>query len=332
MVLELVDVNKQFDNFHLKDFSLELSENEIYALIGESGSGKSTVLRMVAGFETPSSGVIKVNDKALFNSSSNVSPDKRNIGMVFQDHALFPHLTVYQNIAFGIKDKKTAKAKVDGLLRLIRLNGYEDRYPSELSGGERQRVAIARALAPEPSVILLDEPFSNLDALLKDQIRQEIKHIIKQAGIPAIFVTHDINDVYYAADKVHVLRHGITQQIGKPNEVYLTPSNAYVGHLFGKLNELAFSSETGKLKTDFGVLDFEVKQSAGKMLFRPEAIDFDKNGLSGIVTGQNDLGPFYEYVLRNGESLLSVRTPKAISFVEGQEVQFYIDTEMVQFV
>ena len=193
------------------DFNMELSKGEILAIIGESGSGKSTMLRIIAGLEEAYKGSMVIGDKNIFSDKMFIEPENRGVGMVFQDYALFPHMTVKKNIQYGLKKKsKDEKEKIAiEMLQLVNLLEHKDKYPYELSGGQQQRVAIARAIAPKPSVLLLDEPFSNLDANLRERIRDEIKVILKKAGITSIFVTHDIEDAKVLANKIIVLKDGV---------------------------------------------------------------------------------------------------------------------------
>jgi len=193
------------------DFNMELSKGEILATIGESGSGKSTMLRIIAGLEEAYKGSMVIGDKNIFSDKIFIEPENRGVGMVFQDYALFPHMTVKKNIQYGLKKKrKDEKEKIAmEMLQLINLVEHKDKYPYELSGGQQQRVAIARAIAPKPSVLLLDEPFSNLDANLRERIRDEIKVILRKAGITSIFVTHDIDDAKVLANKIIVLKDGV---------------------------------------------------------------------------------------------------------------------------
>jgi len=194
----------------IKDFDLEIKAGEIVAILGQSGSGKSTLLRLVSGLEMPNSGEIKINDKIVSNKEIFIEPEKREVGLVFQDYALFPHMTVGKNIMYGLKGK-TKKEKIDRvneLLDLIDLKGINKRYPHELSGGQQQRIALARALAPNPALLLLDEPFSNLDTNLKSQIRNDLRLILKKANITSIFVTHDQVDANVLADKIVFLKEG----------------------------------------------------------------------------------------------------------------------------
>ncbi|MCY6369310.1 ABC transporter ATP-binding protein [Clostridium ganghwense] len=207
MYIQIKDLNFKYKNSKqnvIKDFNLNIKRGNIVCILGESGCGKSTILRLISGLEEPLSGSIKIDGKIVVDDKNFVYPEKRGIGMVFQDYALFPHMTIEENIKFGIKkishDEK--KKRVEEVLKLVNLQGYEKRYPHELSGGQQQRVALARAIAPKPALILLDEPFSNLDAHLQNKIRQELKEIIKQTGITSIFVTHDAEDAKAIADQI----------------------------------------------------------------------------------------------------------------------------------
>ncbi|KGK89066.1 ABC transporter [Desulfosporosinus sp. HMP52] len=207
--------NSSVDN--VKDFNLEMNQGEVTCILGESGSGKSTVLRLLAGLEFPLNGQMQINGKILFNEHEFVLPEKRGIGMVFQDYALFPHMTVEENIRFGLTNlsKQEKTERIREMLELVHLEDYAKRYPYELSGGQQQRIAIARAVAPKPSMLLLDEPFSNLDAHLRQSIREELNGILKDTGITSIFVTHDREDAKSIADQVVILDKGETIEKGK---------------------------------------------------------------------------------------------------------------------
>ncbi|KYZ77763.1 ABC transporter [Anaerosporomusa subterranea] len=200
MFLDLKDISFKYDGtgqYVLKDFNLQAAKGEIVSIIGLSGSGKSTVIRLIAGLEVPNAGTITVNNRIVADKTTFVPPEKRRIGMVFQDYALFPHLTVYSNIAFGLSEmpKRERQVRIDRLLALINMSEYKDRYPYQLSGGQQQRVAVARALAPNPDLLLMDEPFSNIDCELKQKMRMEIRTILKAESVTCIFVTHDKSDV-----------------------------------------------------------------------------------------------------------------------------------------
>ena len=205
----------------LKDISLDIEEGEILAVFGESGSGKSTLLRLIAGLESKGEGLIKIAGERVLDAACYISPEKRGLGMVFQDYALFPHMTVKKNIAFGLLgiNHKEREKRVSAMLDLVNLKEYGDKFPHELSGGQQQRVALARALAPSPKCLLLDEPFSNLDSELQDRIRDELKSIIVKTGVTTIFVTHDREDVRRLADKVAVLKDGELVKYGTVEEI-----------------------------------------------------------------------------------------------------------------
>ena len=206
----------------IKDFSMEIENGEIISIFGESGSGKSTVLRLLCGLEVPSAGNIKIDDKVIVDNENSTLPENRQMGMVFQDYALFPHMTIEKNIKFGLKhmSSKEKDNRLKEVLELVDLKGFEKRYPHELSGGQQQRIALARALAPKPDLLLLDEPFSNLDSELQERIRRELESIIRKANITSIFVTHDKEDSKAIADRVVILKEGQIVNIGKPEDIF----------------------------------------------------------------------------------------------------------------
>ncbi|SHE65635.1 iron(III) transport system ATP-binding protein [Marinitoga hydrogenitolerans DSM 16785] len=208
MFLYIEDIWFKYDKeFVLKGVDFQISKGETVAILGESGSGKSTILRIIAGFERQQKGIIRLEDQILSSKNKFLLPEKRHIGFVFQDYALFPHMTVKQNIEYA------KKGKYKNMLKLVDLEGFENRYPHELSGGQQQRVALARTLAVEPKLLLLDEPFSNLDEMLKDKIRNDLKNILKKAKITTIIVTHDKNDAYALANKIITLKDGKVENI-----------------------------------------------------------------------------------------------------------------------
>lgn len=268
------------NKFALKDISLEIKEGEIVCLLGESGSGKSTLLRLIAGFEQATSGTIELNDKILSSPSVFIQPENRNIGMVFQDYSLFPHLSVEKNISFGCKKDKTKK--VDELLQLIQLKDKAKNYPHELSGGQQQRVAIARSLAADPGLLLLDEPFSSLDDSVKTQVRNELLNLLKKSGKTTMIVTHDINDCVALADKMAVMRNGEIIQTGVVKSLYDNPKSLYVARLFGKIIKVP--------------ADFNKRENA---FVRPENISLknEPGSVKAKVTNCRFIGKCHEVTL-----------------------------------
>ena len=242
------NVNKTFGEARaLRDFELEASGSMVISLLGPSGCGKTTALRMIAGFERPDSGTVAIGQDLVAGPNVFVPPEKRRVGMVFQDYALFPHMTVAQNVGYGADDAGVARA-----LALVGLEGYRKRMPHELSGGEQQRVALARALAPGPTAVLLDEPFSNLDATLRDRMRREVRTILKGAGTTTIFVTHDQEDAFAMADVVAVMRGGEVLQVASAVELYRNPVSPWVAGFVGESDVLAGTAVMGSVETALG--------------------------------------------------------------------------------
>ncbi|MES2708145.1 MAG: ABC transporter ATP-binding protein [Verrucomicrobiota bacterium] len=244
-VLSLKGVTKHYARTSrpaLEELSLEIQEGEILSVTGESGSGKTTLLRLIAGLEVPDNGTIIVGTRTVCAPGMTpLPPEKRGVGMVFQSYALFPHLNVRDNVLYGLPRKKSRSERAEILASVLSLTGLPDmekRYPHELSGGQQQRVALARALAPHPPVILLDEPFSNLDASLRQQLREDVGRILRAAGTTALLVTHDTRDALAVSDRIAVLRDGKLQQVGTPREIYHAPANEATATLFGSMNFL----------------------------------------------------------------------------------------------
>ena len=244
VILHLKDVGKQFPHNQtpaVQAVNLDLHEGDILGLLGPSGCGKTTLLRMIAGFEQPDTGTITLAGREVAGLDYWIPPEQRDVGMVFQDYALFPHLTVANNIAFGLKNtkKKSSLAinrRVAEVLELVGLSGYEKRYPHELSGGQQQRVALARALAPHPALVLLDEPLSNLDVQVRLRLRQELRDILKVAGTTAIFVTHDQEEALAIYDWVAVMQNGHLEQFGTPEAIYRQPASRFVAEFVTQAN------------------------------------------------------------------------------------------------
>ena len=254
--------------------SLAVPAGHFAALLGPSGCGKTTVLRMLAGLETPDHGTIELDGRTVSGPGTWVPPEARRIGMVFQEYALFPHLDVRQNIAFGLRRHPDPARRVDEVLRLVDLEAVADRWPHALSGGQQQRVALARALAPGPDVILLDEPFSNLDAALRQRVRAEIRAILRQAGVTAVFVTHDQEEALSLADRVAVMIEGRIMQEGPPEELYCFPANRTVATFLGETNFLDGQAAGTTATCELGTIPLhQTANGRVAIMIRPEAID-----------------------------------------------------------
>jgi len=246
--LSIKNISKSFSGTSiLKSVNFDLEDGEILAFLGNSGCGKSTLLRIIAGFETSDSGSVQMNNLNILDTPSH----KRNIGMFFQNYALFPHLNVEDNIAYGLNTKN--KNRVKELITICKLEGEEHKLIHQISGGQQQRVALARALAPKPEILLLDEPFSNIDAVLKDQLREELRQMIKSSGVSAIFVSHDIDDAFAIADKAIILHEGIIQQFNTPEHLYRFPKNKFVAQFMGEAYILEGTIELNIFTTSDGM-------------------------------------------------------------------------------
>jgi iron(III) transport system ATP-binding protein len=289
------------------DVSFELPEGKLLSLVGESGSGKSTLLRLIAGLETPDAGSIQLDGETISAPAAVTPPERRGIGLVFQHHALFPHLTVERNIAFGLRHLPRGERPgvIAPLLELVGLAKLGQRYPHELSGGERQRIALARALAPNPRVLLLDEPFSSLDSRLRHAVRDETRAILRERGATALFVTHDTGDALSIADRIVVLKSGRVQQVGAPPEVYHAPANAYVASFFGTCNFLPMHSlphpSGARILCHVGPPRPEEAAGFGVWV-RPEDLELVKPGsleaLTGVIEKVAFHGAYLEVTLR----------------------------------
>ncbi len=270
--------------FAAHDVDLEVGHGEVLALLGPSGCGKTTTLRLIAGFETPDVGTIEVGGRTVAAPGVRVPPEKRRVGMVFQDYALFPHLTVAQNVAYGLSNGK--KARIGEVLELTHLQGMGARMPHELSGGQQQRVALARALAPNPEVVLLDEPFSNLDAALRVRVRAEMRDILADAGATAIFVTHDQEEALSLADEVAVMMDGTVVQKAAPEILYHNPASRRVAEFVGEANFIPGTHENGRLSCALGDVP-ACGDCTGPVeaMLRPEALRL-RSLPNGDVAGQ----------------------------------------------
>jgi len=286
--------------------SLTVAEGEILALLGPSGCGKTTTLRLIAGFEAPDAGTVAVRGAVVAGPGRMVAPEDRGIGIVFQDYALFPHLTVADNVAFGLQQlpRPARRERVASILEMVDLADLARRYPHELSGGQQQRVAVARALAPAPALMLLDEPFSNLDADLRAQMRDEVEKILRTTGTTAIFVTHDQEEAFTLADRVGVLNRGRIEQIAAPEDVYHHPATRFVAEFVGAADFLPGEVTSAGIVTEIGVFDNVDRLEPGarvQVMVRPDDITF--------VPQWDGAGILTRRYFRGSETLYCIRLP-----------------------
>ena len=310
-VLELDGVTRTFgDERAVADFSLTVYEGELLTLLGPSGCGKTTTLRLLAGLIRPDSGTITVDGDLVAGDGQFVNPDQRDVGLVFQDYALFPHLSVGENVAYGIDDwdSDAQDARVDELLDLVGLADYRGASPDDLSGGQQQRVALARSLAPEPDVLLLDEPFSNLDVSLRKQMREEVRRILKEAGVTALSVTHDQEEALSISDRVAVMSEGQIEQVGRPEVVFQQPESRFVAEFLGQAGFVSGRLDEHTIETGLGTLDTDMIQGLGPeydgaavdVLARPDdlrAIPSEGTDGDGEIVEREYTGPSFVYTV-----------------------------------
>jgi iron(III) transport system ATP-binding protein len=298
------------------NLSLQVHEGELMVLLGPSGCGKTTSLRMIAGFERPDYGIIKLGDEVVACGQTWAPPERRGVGMVFQDYALFPHLNVAQNIAFGVLrlPRRERFERVQSALATVGLRDYERRYPHELSGGQQQRVALARALAPQPRVLLLDEPFSNLDPELRVALRREVRSIVKKVGITSVLVTHDQSEAFALADRVGVMQEGRLHQVADPQTIYRQPATRFVANFVGRAQFITGVVTNNHIETDLGFFTLQTPMPSGttaEVLLRPDDLQVKEDAYgNGLVIGREFGGATIRYTIRlQSEQVIDVVQP-----------------------
>lgn len=339
-------LKKYGDNVIIPDLSLDIREGEFFTLLGPSGCGKTTLLRMIAGFNSIEGGDFFFGEKRI----NDLDPAKRNIGMVFQNYAIFPHYTVRKNVEFGLKNKKFPRDKIktqsEKFMQLMQIDQYADRMPERLSGGQQQRVALARALCIEPDVLLMDEPLSNLDAKLRVEMRTVIKNIQHNVGITTVYVTHDQEEAMAVSDRIAVMNAGVIQHVGTPKSIYQRPANLFVATFIGRSNVIK-----GKLVADGGKTYLETlsgyraeihtvrpeqqKNQDITMSVRPEEFLLDRDSTEGISAIVDDcvflgLNTHYFVHLSSGEEVEIIQESSIDSIIEpGSEIKLKINTDKV---
>ena len=345
--IDLQHLSKRYGtHLAVDDLSLEIEAGEFLTLLGPSGCGKTTTLRMIAGFITPDAGSIAVGGEVLSTPEGVVPPERRRMGMVFQNYAIWPHKTVFENVSFGLDVLKIPKQetarRVDEMLELVGLSGLEKRYPGQLSGGQQQRVALARSLVVEPRILLLDEPLSNLDAKLRERMRWELKQLQRRTGITFVYVTHDQTEAMALSDRVAVMHEGKLQQVGTPREVYVTPANAVVADFMGLVNlvsarvlETPNGGDDGdglvavgaSLRVKAGLPPKALAGAEVLLAVRPESVQLlrpsgapDPSLTMGRVEEAVFLGSFNDYQVAVDGLRLRVQAPAADQFDVGEAV------------
>ncbi len=336
--LILNNVSKSFDDTLAVDqVALRVDPEQLLVLLGPSGCGKTTVLRLLAGLEEPDKGEIWLDGQRVAGNGVFTAPEDRQVGLVFQDYALFPHLSVIQNVHFGLRGMNSpAKAEhARAMLELVGLAGLEKRMPHELSGGQQQRVALARALAPQPHVILLDEPFSNLDTALRSQVRSEVRSILREAGITSVFVTHDQEEALSLGDQIAVMFNGRIQQIGRPQAVYWQPATRDVASFVGEANYLPAQANGKRASCVLGeLLLVEPQRGKVELMLRPENLILHSEAVG--IPAEIQWIEFYGHDQRIGLRLddatpLIARAEARHVFTRGQSVHISVDGAVLAY-
>ena len=339
--VNIQNVTKAFgDNVVLREFNATFRDGEFITLLGPSGCGKTTMLRIIAGFEKPTLGEVYIDGTLVSGGKTFVPPEKRGIGMVFQSYAVWPHMNVFDNVAYPLTIRHVSKAEiktsVERVLGIVHLTQYAERFPNQLSGGQQQRVALARALVAEPKLLLLDEPLSNLDAKLRESMRFEIKEIQRKLGITVVYVTHDQTEAMAMSDRIFLINRGDIQQCGTPQEIYNSPVNQFVADFLGNVD--FFKGEAGDGRIIFPAMDGQSIPYDGPrtgkidVAIRPENLFFAEDGiLHGVLETQYYLGDVDDCRVRVGETLVRVITNgyEHQNLKEGQPVRLSVRDYMV---
>ncbi len=306
--------------------SLVVPRNALTALVGPSACGKSSLLRTIAGFEVPAAGAVSIAGRPVAANDCWVPPERRSVGMVFQQGALFPHLTVGQNVGYGLSGRPDADSRARSTMEMVGLSQLSRRYPDELSGGEQQRVALARALAPGPEIVLLDEPFANLDAATRQHVREEVCSILRSAGTTAVIVTHDQAEALSIADRVAVMMRGRILQVGTPEEVYHAARTAAVAEFIGDGQLLPCEMREGRLLSALGLAECDAVDGRGLLLVRPEDLEILPDSTGAGVGGRVEERRFYGHDLVHGVRLacgvlVQIRGACSDEYVAGSAVR-----------
>ena len=343
-IINIKNINVSYGKNHvLKNVNIDIKEKDFFTFLGPSGCGKTTLLRLIAGFEQSQSGELFIDGKEV----SKLNPWERDVGLVFQNYALWPHMTVFKNISFGLEEKKVPKNeindRVDEVLELVGMQELKQRYPYQLSGGQQQRVALARTIVVRPKVLLLDEPLSNLDAKLRNQMRIELLELHNKLQITTIFVTHDQEEANSISDNIAIFNEGIIQQVGAPIDLYNNPENLFVANFLGTINVLNGEIQNGSFKS---AKNFELKKikSENKMkcslLIRPQNISFIRRSdsdqvFNGKIESKEFLGNIIRYQVLLSDHLITidnVHEGKEKIYSKNDNIEFFINPEISQII
>ena len=341
--LKINNLNHKIKNSEiLKDISIETEEDKIACILGPSGSGKTTLLKLIAGLEDTQKGEIYIKDKLVSSSNTHIKTEERDIGFLFQDFALFPHLTVKENLKFAINGNADANIEINEIMKLIKLPNSLKKYPHELSGGEQQRVALARSIISKPKLLLLDEPFSNLDLSLREEIRDDTLHLLQKFNISVIIVTHDPFEAMFISNKIYILeQNGSIVQSGSPNDLYNRPISSYVAEFFGETNKFSGLVKNSKVQTAVGEISINSNFESRKVdiHIRPQAIKLSQektpvNGIKGTVMASKLMGSYsfiHLSVLNNDKDIIHVHShmPPNFNPKQATAVGIEIDTEKI---